>query len=259
MFRLKVAMIVGGGLLVFMGVQELRLLAKSSGTPQEIRLADLAARGCGDNANIVLTDFIACPTCFVYESEQGREQGPYKVVYVPALELGGEWHREAMAVAEQQGDNAPLPSPRSFQVILKLRDVPSQKRLWSLLDKDTVRGMVINSIESIGSEERRLLSEGYRGVDVSNCYIIEIDRQRKSIALAGGMLAGGGALVLLGVGWLVVPWRKQRAAAAKPVPAPAPPTTPTDLPAPPTTPTDRPASPVQASTVEDDNPYARNS
>jgi hypothetical protein len=241
MWRIKIVMIVCGVLLGIWSVKELLLSAGASEKPQELTCAELIADGPGDNAHIVLKDFVACPTWYIYKG--ASENGPYEWVYLPALELGGDWHRKAVDVLEKEGENAELPAPDDIRLLLKLNDVHTPTQLERVVEADTLHGLIINSTESLGAEEQKLLRQGYPGIDFSKCYILEVGRRPKSSALTAAATLGSAVLVLGGLGWMVWPTirnRRVKQAAMTPPPVQA-----------------QPDSAAGAPEPEDKNPYAQ--
>src|SRR5262249_14497219 len=82
LFRLGIALIVGGCILGYFTIQEGRLAATASATPQEITLQQLIARGPAGNAHIILKDFDFCDNLVYQESEHGTT---WLKVWVPVV------------------------------------------------------------------------------------------------------------------------------------------------------------------------------
>ena len=55
---------------------------------------------------------------------------------------------------------------------------------------------MINAITSLGSEEEKLIKQGFPQLDVKNLLIIEEDRQPASPLKSFGMMGGGVALIV---------------------------------------------------------------
>ena len=201
MFRFSWAMIVGGGVLVFLAVQDMRLNATAQKEPQQITCAELEKNGAGDNAHIVLQDFLLTTSAFVYEEQSG---GRWSKVWVPAVPLGGEYHRKVLSMLDEQGNlRGNLPTPAKVKVIVKSSKVANERELNQLADQDTLQGMVVNLISSLGSDEKKLLKESYPFVNFDDCHIVEVGRKPAGTGKLLGFGGGGAVLALLGVGLLV--------------------------------------------------------
>jgi hypothetical protein len=203
MFRIKLAMIIGGIVLAVIGVQEWRLAQATKETPQTISCADLSAKGPGDNANIVLTDSLICGDSFVYEAKKNNPT--WNKIWVPVVPSNGEYIQQIQKMLIEGGGkiNGPVPPPQNIKVILKSSKVPGQGELAALCDQSSITGLVTNKIESLGAKERKMLEESYPGTDFTQCYIVDHDRKPAGMGQVAGYTGGGLLLTLVGVGMLV--------------------------------------------------------
>lgn len=193
--RFILAMFVIGGVLVFFGVQELRLRSATEDQPQSIPCGTLAAEGPGENAHIVLQDFLLCDFAFVYE-EKGSS---WSKVWVPAVPLGGEYHLSLLSQVDGEGRfQGQLPLPKNVNVIVKSSSVSNESELDSLANQETLQGVIVNEIESLGSEEKGILKDSYPGVDFDQCWILEVGRKPASTGKMAGLFGGGLGLVAVG-------------------------------------------------------------
>jgi hypothetical protein len=186
MGRLKLALIIIGGVLLYFGYQEKRLAQVAKKAPQTIACADLAANGPGDNAHIVLTNYELAPN-FVYEAE--GKGNSWKRVFIPAVPKRG-----LLAVLRDEK----IANPK---VIIESRKVRNEAELPNLAKE--LQGMVINEIESLSGEQKKLLAESYPGADLNHCWIIEHGRKPAGGGFITGLLGGGIALVVAGIGLLL--------------------------------------------------------
>jgi hypothetical protein len=203
MFRIKLVMIIGGGMLVWFGVQEWRLAQAAKETPQTISCADLSANGPGDNANIVLTDSLICVDSFVYEGK--KNSTTWSKVWVPVVPSNGEYVQQIKELIEKNGGNLNItpPPPQNIKVILTSNKIPSQAEIGALTQQSSITGLVTNKIESLGNKQRKILEESYPGTDFTKCWIVDHDRQPSGMGKVAGMAGGGLVLSLVGVGMLV--------------------------------------------------------
>lgn len=193
--RFVLALVVGGGVLVFISVQDFRLSSASDVEPRQITCAELVANGPGDNAHIVMGEFLLCDFAFVYE-EHGKT---WSKVWVPAVPLGGAFHLKLLSLLDEQGNlTEDVPMPTDVKVIIKSSDVSNDRELSSMAGKDTLQGVVVNKIESLGSEEKKMLKESYPMVDFDDCWILEVGRRPATMAKLAGFFFGGVALMVTG-------------------------------------------------------------
>lgn len=200
MFRLAIGMVVVGCILGFMGYQEMSLASKTDKTPQTISCRALSSNGPGDNANVVMTDFLLCSMAYVYETISQNDD-TYKTVWVPAVPLGGAYHQKILSMIDQDGNfmGDQVPIPRDLHVLIKTSHARNDRAVVNLGERDTIAGLVINDIESVKGEERKLLQESYPGVNFDNVWILEHGRQPAGAGKTLGLMGGGTALVLAGL------------------------------------------------------------
>ena len=198
-------MLVGGCVLLFLGVQEVRLASGAKAKARDITCAELGEKGPGDNAHVRMGEFLLCEFSFVYESKEGQSDR-YERVWVPAVPLEGEYHRQLRQHVEEKGAAAAadLPMPRDLRVVVKSGRVHNDAELEALAMGDTLEGMVVNRISGLGGEERKILQDSYPGVDFSKVYILEHGRTPAGFGKTAGLLGGGAALVLVPVGLFVL-------------------------------------------------------
>jgi hypothetical protein len=203
--RILVGTAVLGAVLFFMGFQDWRLATKAQGNPQIITAAQLEANGPGNNAHIILSDFQMCEWSFVYETE-GRNKEKWKWVWLPVVPLDSPYVQQLQAMAQAGQQNAP-PPPDHVRIIVKSNKAASEAGVHNMAMANTLQGMVINEIESLGGEERRLLSESYPGIDFSNCWIVQADRKPAGSAQVMALMGAGGTLVLAAASFFAGQWK----------------------------------------------------
>jgi hypothetical protein len=197
MGRFKIWMIIGGAFLAWYGFQEWRISAEAKTDPQVLTCAALAKDGYGTNAHIKMTDFLLSPGGYVYEEKE--KGGSWETVWIPVVPLGGAYHKMVLALPE----DAEIPSPKSFNVILQTEHASGASMLGKIGGKKQLQGVVINEIDSLDSETKKLLKDSYPGIDLDNCWIVEHKRETKGamlsllLLLLGVGLAGGGVFFLV--------------------------------------------------------------
>lgn len=195
--RLAIILVVLGGMAAYYGVQEWRLAASASATPQEISLKDLIARGPGDNAHILLKEFIPCDN-YIYSKKENNNN--WDEVWVPVIPPDALPKLENLKLGPGALPLQQQIAPGNVQAIIKSTHIHNETELERLEKQPTLQGMVVNKISSIGSEEKTKLIESYPGTDFNRCLIIEDGRTPAGMGLVVASLGGGGVLVLVGIG-----------------------------------------------------------
>ncbi|MEX2216015.1 MAG: hypothetical protein WD768_18025 [Phycisphaeraceae bacterium] len=195
--RFIIALMIGGAVLLYFGVQEMRLSSAAKAEPQTITCDNLAKNGPGDNAHIVLSDFILLAEGGVYEAKSGSDTN-WITFWAPLVPYGGEFHQEVMKKFDAAGKlTGEMPHPKSIDVIFKTKSVKNEAALAVVSQQDTLAGMVVNKIDTLGSEEKKLLASSYPGIDFDKCWIIEHGRKPAGMGKIAGFLGGGAGLILL--------------------------------------------------------------
>ena len=206
--RVNVAMLVIGGVLLFFGGQEVILSSKAKSEPQRISLADLIARGPGDNIYLELSGLTPTLENSVVEYKKSRGGGEQKLtkIWMPAVP-GNAVAAPNAAPAGPGG--LPFGGPANGQAktrgavqIVLYRKITSEAEAAALAGRGTYRGMIVNDIESLGSEERNLLTQGFPGTNWDRCYIFEVDREPAGAGKKAVLLIGGAILSLAGLAWI---------------------------------------------------------
>lgn len=197
MGRILIAMVIGGVALLFVGVQELRLTGIARPQAQTITCDALGKSGPGDNAHVVMTDFLLSPAGFVYEG--GQEASEYKTVWIPALPLEGEYQRQLAGLVDEAGQLPDtLPPPRDIRIIIKSSHLRSDDDIRNL--PNTIQGVVVNKVSKISGQELSLLRDSYPGIDFSTVWILDHNRMPASTAKTAALVGGGAALILIPAG-----------------------------------------------------------
>ena len=172
-------LVFGLSLIVFGGVQEIELWRVAGRTPQELTYRKLATDGPGDNAHIVLREFLLCVDAFVYEERAGR----WTVAWVPAIAKGTELGPNGRPRGNDVGVLVKMPRARSMADVVHAAESP------------VLQGMVTNTIERLGPDEAAMLARSYPDVDFERCRIFEVDREPSGLWPVLGSLVGGALLI----------------------------------------------------------------
>jgi len=197
--RVKIGLIVVGCVLGYYGFKELKLNRTAQTVAQSLTCAQLLQSGPGENAHISMSDLLLCDFAYIYAEESGRWAG----AWVPAVPMNGPYHTRVMELLEQGVPEREIPMPKNIGLIVKLPDARGEDDVTTAAAQATLQGMVVNEIESLGSEEKRVLKESYPAVDFNACYIFEVGRRPAGAGKLFGLF-GGGALcfVVVGLWWL---------------------------------------------------------
>ena len=173
-------LIFGLTLILLGGVQEIALWRVASRTAQSLSCQQLGENGPGDNANVELDKFLLLVNAFVHEVRGSH----WTVAWVPAVPSGsGVSPTQRAAVGD-------------VRVLIKMPNARSMADVVQISQQPRLRGMVVNSIEELGPQEKALLERHYPGVDFEPCYIFELGRQPASIIVIIGSVVIGVVLIL---------------------------------------------------------------
>lgn len=210
--------LIAGIGLVILGVKECRLASSAKDDPQAITCAQLAEKGPGENVHIVMSDFLLLEQSYVY----AERLGTWTEVWIPAVPFGGAYHTEARTRIERDGDNATMPPVTDLRVLVKLTDAKNEAGVSKAGQEETLQGMVINDVDSLDSEERKLLKESYPGIDFDKCWILETGREPGGLGKIILMILGGLVLSLGMIGFWIAGRSKGSAAPETEQSAPSP-------------------------------------
>ena len=178
----------------------------SSGTSREAKQVELAELEQGEaptNTHLRISSHLALYGASVYEYEEskyssGAPSGSAKVnhCYYPIYSVE---HPVMVAFAnEEEIDEAQL---GTFAVMVKTKRFKTVNSIPDGIDEAaSVQGLVINRIGSLDSEEKKLVKQSFPTVNFDKVLILEEGRKPSSLLITLGMLLGGLALIVVGVG-----------------------------------------------------------
>ena len=223
MGRLKLVIMVVGGMLAWMGVEEFRL---SKGTTQEAVDVDLAALENGTasitNPHVRLGDHVASYWDCIYSYSQSKystgepdAESTVNHVYYPVLSMENPYLAEVAAFREKYQDVDELPAGAVVPSITKLAMLLKTKEFRTIgeipegmVNLSGIEGLIVNEVESLASDEIALLQDGFPGFEADKVLLLEVGRKPASKVKSIGMVAGGGVIALLGFFWLISGFRK---------------------------------------------------
>ena len=197
--RIKLMLAVLGAVLIWLGIQEQRLRNVAKPAAQDLACARLGAEGPGDNAHIRLKEFLHCEFAYVYAEKNGAWEG----AYVPAVPQGGAYHERVAELLATYGEQAQIPMPTDISVLVFLKAARNEGDVERAGQSDALQGLVINEIESLEGDAKKMLKESYPAVDFSKCWILEVGRRPAGAGKLFGLFGGGGlCFLVLGLWWL---------------------------------------------------------
>jgi len=213
LFRLKLALVVIGGVMVFFGVQEMRVSSGTTADPAEVDLAELERERTLENNHIKVGDHVALYSVSLYQYEATEfatgEPGPGTKVthcYYPIISLEHPFIAGLARLDAEYGglenvpDSVRGPDITDFALLVKSKrfktvgSIPDEFK-----DESSVQGLVINRIASLDSEEKKLIKDSFPAVDLDNVLILQEGRKPASAAKWMGLTFGGGLLAMIGV------------------------------------------------------------
>lgn len=223
--RIKLIIVVVGLVMAFFGIQEFRV---SRGTTSEPLVADLTKLEGGEaltNNHIRLGKHFAYYPGTVYSYRQSKYSSAeptgstsISYCYYPVVSTDHAFVKTLadLLLAERQGEEGgageavqpadeTLPDLRDFTVLVKTKRFDTINAIpESFAIDESIQGLVINRIESLSSEEKKLLHESFPGANLEKVLILEDGRKPASLFKSIGLILGGLAVSLVGVGLFFV-------------------------------------------------------
>lgn len=218
MLRVVFALIGLGGVLSFIGYQEYKVSEGTSKEPVPVSLVKLEFGVEPLNNHIEIGEHSAIYDALIYEYEErfsdptGDDPGTkVNFVYYPIVSRSHPLAQKLEALSKRDPDSITdaeydAIGKEQFKVIVrtgrynKVGDLPPA----GVAPQEKIKGMVVNQISSIGWEEQRLLKQSFPNLDFKNLLILQENRKPSSPTASFGMMGGGGALVLVGLGLMFV-------------------------------------------------------
>ena len=199
MIRFALALVVGGAILTFFGYNEHKLASSAQADPQAMTVAELIEKGPGENAHIVLSDFWLLDAQSVVEYE-GEDDTQYTKIWSPVITSDDAYVEQYIAFMESEDELTAPAYNESIHIVLYSEEINDDGDFYNLLQADTVQGLIINEIDSMGGEELSLLQQSLPGINPDKVLIFEHNRKPKSTGTTMLMMVGGVVLILAGPG-----------------------------------------------------------
>lgn len=211
--RLILFAIIGGGFLTFNGYQEFVVSSNTKSTPSKVKVEDIEKGKKIDNNYVQLEKHIALIGGCVYSAR--LKKGEYAIqnsskleyVYYPVISYNNPFLLKQEELINKFGSYEAIPQkllPKfsDIKVMIKSNIYDTVGSIPAEVDhKDSFKGLVINSIDSIKSDEAALLRQSFPGLNVSKVIIIEQNRKPSSTMMSMLMMAGGVLIIVGGGAW----------------------------------------------------------
>jgi hypothetical protein len=208
MFRVLIAIMVLGGVAIYFGYQEYAVGAGATAEAQQADLSKLEQGGELESTHVRFGDHLRLYYGQVYkfENETGTDPGLADKVtkaYYPIISSEHVFSRRLDALMKQYGSIQAIPDGEwrgidRFKVLVKTDEyhtVGEVENLPPFKTSDSIRGLVVNSIESLSSKEEKFIRERFPNVDLDRVIILEKDRKPWPKSLSMGLMAGGFAMI----------------------------------------------------------------
>jgi hypothetical protein len=206
MFRIKIAMLILGGVLAYFGIQEFRVGMGSSTKPEAVDLAELENGTELTNNHVLIGEHVSDYAGVVYEYEEGSNKVTH--AYYPIISESHRFFSDLNKLAEKYPKLSDVPENEfpvidDFKVLVKTKRFKTVSTIPEGLGNETkLQGLVINLVSSIKSEEKKLIKQAFPHFDSENVYVVEEGRKPTSMVLSIAMIAGGLLLALGGLAWM---------------------------------------------------------
>ena len=206
-------LIVIGGCLAYFGFLEYRVGSDASQDPVAVELVDLeAGKPLPDNHIIIgLHHCMYNSSVIEYEYDDDersdmRPSSPVNWIWSPLISGEHPYMQDIRKLIKTHGSlkkvpkGARWPVLKDFVVLLKsetydtVGDIPDGRKAYK-----SVSGLVINRIESLGDDEKRLIRSKFPKIDFDKILIVEHGRKPSSTALSISIIIGGCVLFLIPV------------------------------------------------------------
>ncbi|MDB2687479.1 hypothetical protein N9Y42_09740 [Mariniblastus sp.] len=210
MFRIKLAMLMGGLVLAYFGVQEYRVSMGTSTEPLAIELAAIEGGEIPSCNHLKVGKHVADYVGCVYEYEERYGKTSITHLYYPIISHDNSFFTELGALYEKYGDPNDIPDEEypeihNFHVLVKTKRFKTESSIPEGLNAENeIQGLVINLVDSLDAEEKSMIQEDFPEVNLDQVLILEDGRKPASMATSLGMTGGGVLMSLLGLVWLMM-------------------------------------------------------
>lgn len=192
-----------GSVLAARGEAEAKVSALSTPEPLEVDLAQLEGNDRPQNCHLNIGPHYACYFCTVYSYRRPKNSTrdpeattPLTFAYYPIVSRSNPEIQNLAGIenaADPDDEPEPPALPTGFSVLVKttrfktLGDLPTV----SARAETGVEGLVINILDPIQSDERKLIQDQFPNLDMNKILILEEGRKPSTATTAKLMIYGG--------------------------------------------------------------------
>ncbi len=215
--NIKLILIIAGGAVAYFGYQEFSLARNAKPDAAEVALVEIE-NGSADlsNAHVVIGPHMAdyYSSIFEYEAKDRSAEEPadadkVNYTYYPILSEDHAFIKALDELFAKYPDGIPEgveePKMENLAVLVKTKefatvgDIPEE-----LVAEASVQGLFVNKIAKLDDEEVDLLRQAYPGLQTDEILLLEKGRAPAGPVKSFGMMGGGAALAIVGLGLMVV-------------------------------------------------------
>jgi len=223
MIRVSLALIIVGGVIIFFGYQEHKVSEGTSTEPLEITLGDLEKDTSITNTHLKIgPHWRLYPAC-VYEyetssySDKVSESSSVNYAYYPIISENNPFYTQVDKLVKKYGTIEKIPE-RAWPEITNVAVLVKTDKFNTIGDipddwqpSQEIKGLIINKIESLDSEEKDLMRQCLPKVDLDKILLLEEGRTPSSATASIGIMAGGGLIIVVGIGIMILMSKKDKA------------------------------------------------
>ncbi|MCP4347508.1 MAG: hypothetical protein GY795_18540 [Desulfobacterales bacterium] len=217
MYRIFLIMIAGGIGACYLGYNEFVVAKGTTEIPVEVELADMEKGTVPENNHMKIGRHLRLYPASIYKyerpknSDSEKAEPHYKVTcaYYPIISFSHSYFDRMRSVIEEYGSTDAVPEDKwpnfdDFKVLVKtktfktINDIPNDFE-----EKEALTGLVVNRIDTISQEEKKLILSNFPKVGFSNLIILEENRKPSNPVKSTGMM-GGGVMLSLSGGYLLI-------------------------------------------------------
>jgi len=217
MFRLKLAAIIGGLVMLFMGFQEFRVSSGTTSEPENASLAEIEAGQIPDNTHLAIAEHAAIYPAAVYSystskygSSEPTNSTKVNYCYYPIMSSTHPFLVSLGKIQEKYGNlggvpQQEIPQIEGLGVLVKtsrFKTIGTIPEEWK--NESGVKGLVINRIASLSDEEKKLIQESFPNVNLDTVLILQEGREPSSALASLGLMFGGLLISGAGGAWMFV-------------------------------------------------------
>lgn len=217
MFRITIALVFGGAMLMYLGISEYRVSMGTTVEPVLVDLAELEGGTSLTNNHVAFGKHFCNYAHCIYQYRDGESGRSLDHVYYPILSESHPYFSRIAGLASNHGGKfaaipgEELPPIKSFKVLVKTSRFKTPEQLHEGITTNyNLQGLVSNIVSDISDREKELIREAHPDLDFGSVLIVEENRKPASAIKSLAMILGGAVLSLLGIGRVLLAMRRPK-------------------------------------------------